>query len=384
MSPHAFRGLTWDHPRGYRALEAAAERAPSVLRWERQPLEGFESHPIDDLARRFDLLVLDHPHLGDALAGNCLQPIETWFSDQQIEALRRMTVGHALDSYRWEGRTYALPLDVAAQVMARDPAVLAEPPDSWDAVVRLSESLPVALSIGGPHALLTFFSLCLSFGTEPGGADLVDEDTGRQALMIMRRLAARVPSGSADLNPIALLEALSRADGIALVPLVFGYVNYATGAPGRNRVAFSEAPCAEDGGRRGSVLGGTGIGITGGARPSPALTAHLKWLLSKDAQCRFIPDHDGQPSARAAWHDEAINAASGDFYEATVETVERAWVRPRFAGYVAFQTEASALLREACFSSDPAPTVLERLRQLWRDARRRAGTSLLTEHGSNP
>ena len=70
MSGAPIKGLTWDHPRGYVALERAAERARAEgldLHWERQPLEGFESHPIEDLAERYDLIVLDHPHIGDCL-----------------------------------------------------------------------------------------------------------------------------------------------------------------------------------------------------------------------------------------------------------------------------------------------------------------------------
>jgi multiple sugar transport system substrate-binding protein len=80
---NSFLGLTWDHPRGYVALEQAAEKARAEglnLRWERQPLEGFESHPIEELAERYDIIVLDHPHLGDAVHGECLQPLESVFN----------------------------------------------------------------------------------------------------------------------------------------------------------------------------------------------------------------------------------------------------------------------------------------------------------------
>ena len=55
---NGYRGLTWNHPRGRVWLEAASvlwrERGVDV-RWESQPLEGFEAHPIDDLAERYDL-----------------------------------------------------------------------------------------------------------------------------------------------------------------------------------------------------------------------------------------------------------------------------------------------------------------------------------------
>jgi hypothetical protein len=79
MSLTSYRGLTWDHPRGYRALEAAAQDiAPgqglSIL-WDRHSLEGFEAAPIAELAEHYDLIVLDHPHVGEAVAQDCLLPM---------------------------------------------------------------------------------------------------------------------------------------------------------------------------------------------------------------------------------------------------------------------------------------------------------------------
>ena len=68
----SFRGLTWDHPRGYTALAAA----DGPVHWEVQPLEGFESAPIAALCADYDLVVLDHPHLGEALAHDCLTPLD--------------------------------------------------------------------------------------------------------------------------------------------------------------------------------------------------------------------------------------------------------------------------------------------------------------------
>src|SRR5262249_20210364 len=141
--------------------------------------------------------------------------------------------------------------------------------------------------------------------------------------------------------------AIASRSGIALVPLVFGYVNYAVAGGGKGRVAFSDAPLAAKGGRRGSVLGGTGIGITHRTQLSSELLDHLRRLMSPDMQTGFIPAHDGQPSARAAWASETVNAAWNGFYRATRNTAEQAWVRPRFDGYIAFQAKASALIREA-------------------------------------
>jgi multiple sugar transport system substrate-binding protein len=371
-------GLTWDHPRGFNAL-AAAEREiapPGLLHWDKQPLEGFESHPIGELAERYDLLVLDHPHVGEAVALDCLLPLERVFPAEKIEGWAAASVGATMESYRWQGLHWALPLDVATQVTALRSDLVGDPPRTWDDVLRLSESVPVALSIAGPHAILSFFSIHVALGSKPGGDDLMDDEIGAEALDILDRLYRRAPPGTGRLNPIGLLNTMATTDAIACLPLVYGYVNYATPPTGYKAIAFLDAPTGP-GGSRGSVLGGTGLALTKRARPDPDLFDHLRWLMSPEAQAGFIPRHDGQPSARLAWCDPAVNARSADFYRATLATTEAAWVRPRHDGAIAFQTEASALIRKYLDGGASAPNTLSVLRNLWQRSRRGA-SGLLT------
>lgn len=366
MTAPRFRGLTWDHPRGYNALAAASrEIAPAgLIGWDKQPLEGFESHPIAALAARYDILVLDHPHIGEAVAADCLQPLEALFPTDEIAAWSTASVGPTLASYRWQDRHWALPLDVATQVLAYRSDLVAEVPRSWADVLALSEHRPVALSVAGPHAALSFQSLCVAFGETPGSADFVGDAVGIQALDVLGRLYRLAPPGSTGLNPIGLLAAMAAGDTIACVPLVYGYVNYARPQPGASPIAFADAPTGL-GGERGSVLGGTGLAVTSRASPDAALLDHLRWLLSEDAQCGFIPAHDGQPSARRAWTDAAINAGSGAFYRDTLATTEGAYLRPRHNGAIAFQTEAARLVR-ACLDGTTVSDTLASLRFAWR------------------
>jgi multiple sugar transport system substrate-binding protein len=370
MSSAKYLGLTWDHPRGYNALAAAAREIapPGLLQWDKQPLEGFESHPIADLAARYDLLVLDHPHIGEAVAQDCLLPLEDFFSMAELAHWKGATMGSTMASYHWQGRQWALPLDIATQVSAYRGQVVGLPPVTWDGVVALSRHMPVALSVAGPHAVLNFYSIAVSLGSAPGGEDLVEEETGLRALALLAELYHRTPLFSRSLNPIGLLEAMARDEGIAYVPLVYGYVNYAIAAPGRQAIRFTDAPAGTLGGRRGSVLGGTGIALTRRSRPDAELLEHLRWLMGIGAQCGFIPDHDGQPSLREAWQAPMANAQWGGFYRATSATTEGAWVRPRFDGYIAFQTEAAALIRAALEARQPESATLQQLRERWRQA----------------
>src|SRR3546814_11172822 len=90
---------------------------------------------------------------------------------------------------------------------------------------------------------------------------------------------------------------------------------------------------------------------------TPTLLAHLRWLMSDDAQRGFIPAHDGQPSRRAAWHDPAVNARWGNFYRNTPATLEAAYVRPRQDGPFPFPHVAAALIlaRPDAGTPEPAP-----------------------------
>ena len=368
-------GLTWDHPRGYNALAAAAsqlnpERDGFTLSWERQPLEGFEAHPIADLCARYDLVVLDHPHVGEAVAAECLRPLESLFSADEIVALGRDTIGPCLSSYRYEGKHWAFPLDAATQVMAYRADLLDAPvPTTWDAVVALSKRAPVALSLAGPHAALSFQSIATAFGESPAQRDprvFVSDEMGLAVLDLMADLTSRSPTLAWTLNPIGILGHMAQTRTVALCPLIYGYVNYgrpahATLAP----ISFANAPRQSPGGRPGSTLGGTGIGISMRCQPSPQLLDHLRWLLSEDAQSGFIPAHDGQPSRRSSWHNAAVNAQWNGFYEQTADTLENAYVRPRFNGAIAFQTRCSQLIREGLSEGHSHRAVLEDIQRAY-------------------
>lgn len=373
----AYKALTWDHPRGYNALAAAAatldpERDGLSIEWDKQPLEGFESHPIADLCARYDLVVLDHPHVGEAVEGNCLVPLEDVFGHDTIAELAEASIGPSLTSYHYADRHWALPLDAATQVMARRSDLVADAPAMWDDVLTLSrETGKVALSLAGPHAALSFLSMAAALGEPPAVTDpelLVSVPTGTAVFDLMAELAARSPSSVADKNPIGILAHMAAHDDVALCPLVYGYVNYAAPQSG-HAIAFSDAPRQSDTGRPGSTLGGTGIGISRRCKVTPELKRHLLWLLSEEAQAGFIPDHEGQPSRRSVWHDVEVNGRWGNFYRNTAATLEAAYVRPRHSGYIAFQTKASALLRDAFSEGGKAGPTLNALQALYARSR---------------
>jgi multiple sugar transport system substrate-binding protein len=354
----SYRGLTWDHPRGYNAL-AAASKSGGPVQWDVQPLEGFESASIGKLCAEYDLVVLDHPHLGEALALGCLTPLDEVFTAQELAGIANGAIGPSYASYAMNGRQWALPLDAATQVMALRPDLTEARPTSWDDVDKLSQNGSVALSLAGPHAFLSFLSICASLDPDLDMRDggWPSDQVAEQGYEILVPLAARTPNHSKSLNPIGLLDYMTRENDISMVPLVYGYVNYTRAA---RPITFHDSPT--NGARPGSILGGTGIAISKGANVDAKLHAHLLWLMSADTQTGFIPDHDGQPGLRSAWQNPKVNAEWGDFYRNTQATLEGAAIRPRHDGYIAFQSQASALLRHAFDTGTAALKVVRRLR----------------------
>lgn len=334
------KGLTWDHPRGYRPLDELARREGGIA-WARQPLEGFESTPIADLAAEYDLLVVDHPGLGSAL--DSLIPLEAVLAEEELAAWRANTIGASYDSYVLEGRTWALPIDAAAQVAA---GTISDPPRTWAEVRELARDGRVTLCLGGPHALLTFFALCLARGASPlddKAESGMGAAAGEWAIELMAELVA---AGDGELwrhNPISVLEATP-----VYCPLVYGYVTYST-------LSFWDAPVAE---RRGSVLGGTGVAVSRRADPAEVRPV-LRRLIAPDVQRELFPAFGGQPADREFW------------FSSTKDTIETAWVRPRDAGYIAFQAEGSRLLRDGIDDRVPAGELHRRLENTYREWRKR-------------
>jgi multiple sugar transport system substrate-binding protein len=156
------RGLSWGHRRATGPTDAIAraarERLSIEVEWEVQSLAGFEHGLGDALADRYDLIVFDHPFCGSVAACRLMHPLDTVLADLRDEDF----VGRSLDSYRYAGHLWALPVDGATQCAVYRPDLIQGDglPTDWDAVVRLGERLRregrwLGLATLAPHSAPT-------------------------------------------------------------------------------------------------------------------------------------------------------------------------------------------------------------------------------------
>ncbi len=370
-------GMTWDHPRGYDPLVACSrlwrEQTGVEVVWDKRSLQDFESYPVEELARRYDLIVIDHPHVGQVTAEGCLMPLDIAGFEAERDDLARHSVGPSWRSYAWQGRQWALPIDAATLVQAWRPDLIAAPARRWSDVIDLARRGLVQCPLLPPHSLMMLYTLAANLGRpcDPEAPAPFETEAGLAAIDAMHELVGHVDAACFALDPIAVSEAMAAASSaIACVPYVYGYCSYARDGFRPRRLAFADIPSFGGEGPIGSTLGGTGLAVSARSRHGADAVRFAYWVASADVQRGPYAAAGGQPAHALAWEDDAVNRATPDFYRATRATLEGAWLRPRFDGYMSFQHAASLRLNEGLKAREPGRGLIRALNALLAESRR--------------
>lgn len=364
------KGMTWSDPRGFDPVVAAAREfsaiAPSVrITWEKRSLQEFESTPVAELAAAFDLMVIDHPHVGAVVTEGCLLPLDRHAAPHDLLRLEGETVGKSFASYTLAGHQWALPIDAAAQVQAIRPDLQPSCATRWSEVMTAARDGAVLWPMRPPHILMGFFTLSANLGdpcaVTPG--PLVSRPTGLAVLAALQALYDVVDPACRTMDPIAALDALADSNRHRLIPLTYLYAPFARAGYRTHRIAFHDFPSIGTGGPIGSALGGTGIAVSSRTEHPELCTRFAVRLATAEVQRGLYAANNGQPGNARAWGDAAVNAAVGNAYINTRLTHEAAWLRPRHAGYMAFQEAGSRIILDSLKGLTSQATALDALDQ---------------------
>jgi multiple sugar transport system substrate-binding protein len=373
MSRISLKGMTWSHPRGYDPMVACSEdwlqKTGVLVEWDKRSLQDFESFPVEELARRYDLIVIDHPHVGQITAENCLAPLDVPGHVSAFAALAEGSVGASFPSYYWQGHQWAFPIDAATQVLAFRPDRLGQAPTTWADVLDLARGGEVLLPLRPPHSLMCLFTLCGNLG-RPCSVErdrpFIDAEIGLQAIEMIRELAALIDPACVGMDPIAVLDRMGQEGSrYSLTPLIYGYVSYSLEGFRANRIAFADMPVAGPSGPVGSALGGTGIAVSAFSVNRDEAVDFAYWIASGAVQADRYWRSGGQPGHATGWEDDGANAATLGFYRNTRRTLEGAWLRPRHDGYMPFQEAASQRINQAVTNREPAAKAIADLNTLF-------------------
>lgn len=353
MSKTVLKGMTWEHERGYGSVVAAAKAYSALnpdieVRWEYRSLQAFADQPLEVMAKQYDLLVIDHPHIPHAAEEGILSPLDGFGHDAELAVLARQSVGKSFESYSHSGQQWGLASDAAAQVAAYRPDLIKQPPRNWTEVLSLAEEGKVIWPYKPVDSWSSLITIASGNGEEPMRTPglFLTRPALEQAFVLMTNLAKLVPSDNQDWNPIQAADRLSQGNEFAYCPLLFGYTNYSRDGYREHKLIFTDIPESKNG-VRGSLLGGAGITVSAHSKNRQAAIDYAFWLSSADVQSGVYFDGGGQPGNSKAWEDERINALSENFFRNTRASLEGSYLRPRHVNYIELQNELSQLVTDA-------------------------------------
>ncbi len=261
---------------------------------------------------------------------------------------------------------YALAIDAATPISGYRPDLLeraeAAPPDTWDELLALARRGLVTVPAIPIDSLMNVFMIANALGAEPfvRANEVTAEGAGVHALQLLRELVQLSAAGSLDRNPIRTWQFLADSNSVAYCPFAYGYSNYSRPGYAANilktggLVSLKGVPLR-------STLGGAGLAIARTCRHAGHALAYAEFVANAATQKTLYANSGGQPGHRAAWVDPALNVATNNFFAATLATLDAAWVRPRFPGFIAFQDVASKLVHTYLMDGGSEPEVLAKM-----------------------
>ena len=383
-------GVAWDHSRALPPLVATAQRYeethPGVrIHWQKRTLDEFGHAPIDLLAQKFDLIVIDHPWAGFCFENNLVHDWKTLVPADVMAALKEDSVGQSYNSYVWQNMILALPIDAATPAPSWRPDLLeragVQPPQTWAEAVALAHR-KLAVAPGFNADLFLHFVMLLTGLGAAAFADpeiMAPREIMRQAVELLGELMAPMTREIFAMNPIQIAERMTTTDDFAWNAFAYTYNNYARPGFAPKQLRFGNLISLKPGGPRlRSVLGGTGLAISTNCKNIPAAVDYALFTANGHMQKTIYVLAGGQPSHRAAWNDAFADQLCGGFFTDARVAQEEAIVRPRYSGYVALQTDGGNALQDHLRDGRGIDAMLERLDELYRESRRRGGRKYQT------
>ncbi len=380
QSPVTLRGIAWNHTRGFTSVVATAQRFEELhpdlsIHWEKRSLQAFADASLAQLADQFDLIVMDHPHTALAATEGLLLPFEDWLPAEFLADQAAHSVGGSHASYRFADRQWTLATDAATPIATWRPDLIARHhlslPQTWPEVLELARRGFVTVSAFPIDVLMHSYMFSAVQGCEPFARPdgVAPDEVLASALADLRELVALCDPACLGRNPIRTHEWMSHTDDprAAYCPFAYGYSNYSR--PRYARYLLQAGGLVTHHGRRlRSTLGGAGLAVSARTKHPRQAMDFARFTASPEVQRGIYFQAGGQPGHRSAWTDEAVNAASSNYFRDTLATLDEAILRPQFPGYMEFQ-DAGTPVAHDCLAGKIKPAEAARaLNRLYQTA----------------
>ena len=374
------KGITWNHSRGLLPMVATAQRFTELnphvhITWEKRSLQAFADFSIQELAERFDLLVIDHPWAGFAAKTKSIVPLDKYIGEDFLKDQEINSVGASYESYHYDGHQWALPIDAATPVAASRPDLLAKKglqlPKNFEDLLALADQGLVAFAGIPIDVLMNFYTICCSLEEDPCQSDnkVISTEIGIKALKMYRELASKIDKANFNRNPIQVYESMTLTDEIAYCPFAYGYANYARNGYANQTLHFHDMITLNGKTNLRSTLGGTGLAVSSKCEAIDTAIAYAEFVASPACQQTLYFESGGQPGHLGAWNNAEVNRQSHNYFSNTLPALQRAFLRPRYHGSMFFQDHAGDVVRDYLMNGGDENQVLNDMNKIYRESK---------------
>ena len=349
------KGITWDNERGYNPMVVTSnlfceeklikDSQNIIITWKKRSLQAFADRPIEDMIEQYDLIVIDHPHVGKISSENLLINFDGKGYDEELKILEKQSVGISYKSYEFNNKQWGLPIDTASPISIYRPDLLKTIPTKWDEVIKLAKKGKVIWPLIPINALMSYFNF-LGNIKEPFGQNKVGakEQTSIKVLKMMKKVSKYIPKECFSMDPIDAYEWLSTRSSHSYIPFAYGYSNYSKDGFRPYLVKVTNIPTIATNDPIGSPIGGTGIAISKYCKNIDIALEYAFNIASAKTQKGVFYKACGQPANINAWKDKYCNKNSNNFFKDTLQTLELSYLRPKHKGYMGFQDIAGNII----------------------------------------
>ena len=119
-----------------------------------------------------------------------------------------------------------------------------------------------------------------------------------------------------------------------------------------------------------TTLGGAGLAISSRCANMNAALEYAVFVADPVCQRTLYFDSGGQPGHRSAWTDDRVNATCRNYFRNTLPALDRAFLRPRYPGYIYFQDRAGVPIRDYMRNGGDPRSVLAELNALYHESQK--------------
>ena len=118
------------------------------------------------------------------------------------------------------------------------------------------------------------------------------------------------------------------------------------------------------------AFGGTGLAVSSGCQHLDLAGEYAELVAGSEYQRTQFVENGGQPGHRAAWTDAENDRRTHDYFKNTLPCLDRAYLRPRYPGSLAFQDRdgGGVPIREYMMNGGDPRAVMETLNRMYRDS----------------